>query len=154
MKPVYQVFAEGPDGSIYMIMARGQKQRWFDDIEDARKAGLAATRLGTSDIWIMESKPIEKVTRPEKKPTPKKADPTPAADVHLFHEFNSTRDVPGEHNMSGDPCHDVVEGMLHRRSDLDGLIEILHAKGFRVTATRVSRVRLLEDPDFLPQERD
>ncbi len=151
MNPIYHVFAEAPDGSLYLVVGRNRPERWFYDIEEARQVAREATAFGNADIWIVEGKAIEKIARPETKDVPKTPDATPSASLHLYHDFDASKDVPGDHDLNGNPCHDQVEGMLHRQSDLDRLTDILHEMGFRVKASRVTRKSVIDDPEFLPQ---
>ena len=150
MNPIYQVFAEGPDESIYLVSGRHPK-RWFDTIEEARQVAREATVLGTADIWIVEGKAVEKIARPETKNASKAQEAAPTSSLHLYHDFDASKDVPGDHDLNGNPCHDQVDGMLHRQSDLNRLTDVLHEMGFRVKASRITRKSVIDDPEFLPQ---
>ena len=151
MNPIYQVFAEAPDGSIYLVVGRHRNDRWFYDIEEAREVARQATAFGNADIWIVEGKGIEKVPVPETKDNPKEMAATSTSSIHLYHDFDASRDIPGDHDLNGDQCHDQVGGMIHRQADLDRLADVLHEMGFRMKASRVSRKILIDDPDFLPK---
>ncbi len=152
MNPIYQVFAEAPDGSIYCVLGRGNYERWFYDIEEARKVAREARAFGTTDIWIVEGRPLEKISMPEAKEQPKTPDRAPSSDLHIVYEFHALKDVPDDHDLSGDPCHDGVDGTLHRQGDLSHITDVLHEMGFRVKASRVSRKTVTDDPEFIPRQ--
>lgn len=152
MRTIYQVFAEGPDGSIYCVVGRGRPNRWFYTLEEARAAAQGAHAFGNADIWITESRNIEQVAAPVKKAGVPDVELRPAPDVHLCYDVDVVKDVPGDHTLNGEPCNDRFAGVLHRKSDLTQLVDVFHEMGFRVTASRVSQKVVLDDPDFLPKE--
>lgn len=152
MNLIYQVFAETPDGTLYMI--RGKNAAWFEDIEEARGAASGAAGVGNaSKFWLVETRPLEEIKIGEG-PKAKKSEREPSADVHIFHNLNAERDVPGEHDLHGGKCGDQIDGMVHRRPDADRIVDLLHEMGFQVKMDRIVRSSIHQDPDFVGKNDD
>lgn len=151
MNPIYQVFAEGPDGTLYMVRGRvtGGGAGWFEDIEEARRAAAGAAIIGNaSKFWLVETRPLEEL-KPGDGPKAKKPGPPPSADLHIFHSLHAERDVPGEHSTFGEECSDQFDGMIHLRPEADRIVELLRGMGFQVKMDRIVRSNIYQDPDFV-----
>lgn len=146
METIYLLYARTKDGQL-VAMSFPFKPRWFPTLPEARTEGAKLAAAGIVDkVWIVKAEAVEEAVPVAVTPAPRKEELPPRADVHMFYDLDAERPLHAEYDDRGDECSDKISGQVHRKAQLDTIVEVLHKLGFSVTVGRVSKTTVIEDP--------